>query len=898
MRAHQTPVVAYNPATNTPWRVIHVNNSVTTGGSGTVESPFSTLAGGNAAATNPYDVVLVAVGKGPYDTTASPSLNTTFSPLAANQYLIGDGANFFVPTVCCGNINIAPGAAGTPVLTNPTGPSINITDGLFVNNFKIENSAIGIVGTGNLSSPERGSAVTNVTITGNGTPGQQGIFIDNATGAASFSKVSISGMSNGAVVVDGGDPTITFKDGSITNTTGHILQVNNTTGGSVTLTAQPGQPFTETGDGILVENAAGDVNVTGAKITSKKDGIKVVNSSGTQQFNDIAIDGVGGAGFAGVNLQDNKGTSQFNNLTITSTNATAGFLANNVNTVDVTGNSSVTSVGSPAVSMTKVADADITFKTVSSSDSPTNGVLLDNVAGTFAVSSSMTIKDATQDGLVIRNSPNLTVTVPVTSVTSTAGNGIVLQNNAVDATKVSLGQVNVVTKAGAGLIATKAGVTTAGGSIDATGGAAIQASASDLNVTLASASSTDSSGAGLSITQTGGSAQITKTTITSPTGNGINAVDNKAGFTADFGETTVTGIENGGIGVNLVNAATPVPPTVYTFNTLDVTTLDGTGLLAKNAGTVEFGAPASITAAGGAAIDLENTQGTTGGAAGFTFLSLSSTDSTYNGIRLNNLNSDLTVQGTTTISGAAGPSLLIMDSVAPPATDSILFNTVNINNRKNIGMKVDGIYGQVQVANLNIDNANNVAGSAVLIDNTTNPLDPAGTGSGRVYLNGGTISNAQGNAIEVNDALARITGMTITGFQGQGILATAGTGQETTVQVANSTITTVLGVDGLSLLASGGGIVNGTIKSSSISVPGNAINAVVSDAASTLNLNAFGNIQTTAYVLNNVAAGGTLNIVQPNTAVLSAENNGAVVNTPGAGAITTGVTPPVPDPTP
>jgi hypothetical protein len=187
----------------------------------------------------------------------------------------------------------------------------------------------------------------------------------------------------------------------------------------------------------------------------------------------------------------------------------------------------------------------------------------------------------------------------------------------------------------------------------------------------------------------------------------------------------------------------------------------------------------------------------------------------------------------------------------------------------------------------------------VLIENTTDPSDPTGTGSGRVYFNGGTISNAQANAIDVSNALASVTGMTVTGFLGQGVRASAGAGQQTTVQVSNTTISSLVGIDGIRLQASGGGIVNGTIASSTIDVPVIAVNAIVADGASAIQLNAFDNIATTAFELNNVDVAGTLQITQPDTAAMSAANNGASITTAGLGTITgNGTTPPVPPPTP
>ena len=748
------------------------------------------------------------------------------------------------------------------------------------------------------------SVVTNVAIGGNGTANQQGIFIKDAAGAADFRDVSITGMSTGSVAVDGGDPVIDFREGTITNTIDNLLQVSGTIGGSVTLVSKPATPFVETGDGIIVENAVGNVTVEGATITSKKDGIRVAASAGNQNFNDIAIKGAGGIGYAGVNLQGNSGATRFNNLTITTKDST-GFLAVGDNLIDVSGTNSVSSTNAPALSLTTVADADITFNTVASTNSTSNGVLIDGVKGAFTVNTSLTVINPAADGFVVKNSPDLTVSVPITTVTNANKNGVVLQNNdSTDATKVSLGQLTVTTKDGAGLIATNASATVLGGTIDATGGASISANTAALDVTLVSATSTDSLSHGLDLTAASGELNIATTTVTTPAVNGINAVDNVAAFKADFGSTKVVGIANGAVGVNITNTTDPTPDTVYSFNSLDVTTVDGTGMLAKNGGTINVNGSAQITAAGGAAINLENTTGTTSNVvgSGFTFLNLTSTDSVTNGIRLNNLNSNLTVTGATSIVGASATSILITDTLTPPATDSISFNNVDITNRFNLGLMVDGIFGQVQLANLNIDNANNTAGDAVLISNTTNTSDPSGSGSGRVYIYGGTIANSNGNGIEVTNALVEISGTTISGATAQGIIANAGTNQQSTVTVTNSIITGVAGIDGVRLQSTNNGILNATVATSLIDVQVNSLNAIVFDALGTINLNATGNFGTGggppaagSFILNNA---GTLQIEQASTADLTLANNGVTVTQLGVPINFNGLTPIVPPPTP
>jgi hypothetical protein len=160
VRAHQTPIVATNPENGTPWRVIHVNNAATAGGTGTAESPFTTLAAGNAAATNPYDIVFVNRGNG-----TATGYDTTFAFKAQTQYLIGDGASFLLPTACCGPLQLATNTSGLrPLLSNPAGPTPSVLidgplgGGATVANFQITGSDVGIAGTGNLSGLPRSGA--------------------------------------------------------------------------------------------------------------------------------------------------------------------------------------------------------------------------------------------------------------------------------------------------------------------------------------------------------------------------------------------------------------------------------------------------------------------------------------------------------------------------------------------------------------------------------------------------------------------------------------------------------------------------------------------------------------------------------------------------------------------
>jgi hypothetical protein len=290
VRAHQTPEVAINPETGTPWRVIHVNNAGTAPGTGTTETPFTTLAAADAAATNPWDVVLVSRGDG-----TSTGYNTEFSFNAPNQSLVGIGSPFYLASVCCGPINIA-GPTGTlPLLSNPAGASVFIdgavAGGATVANLQITGSGVGIEATGNLNGLPtaafpggRPTTVDNVSITGSGTTDpQQGVYLQDTTGTANFTNTAIANMTQGGLVVDGGDPTVNYQ-GSITNDStgdavpaGYLVAIQDMTGGTVNLavgaapaSATVSNQISDTGGkGLLITGNASATTINMANVTLK-----------------------------------------------------------------------------------------------------------------------------------------------------------------------------------------------------------------------------------------------------------------------------------------------------------------------------------------------------------------------------------------------------------------------------------------------------------------------------------------------------------------------------------------------------------------------------------------------------------------------------------------------------
>ena len=552
VRAHQTPIMAINEATGTPYRVIHVDNAAPTGGSGAVESPLTTLAAASAAATNPYDIVFVHRG---LSRTSTP-YGGSFVFGNVNQYLVGDGLGFQLLSACCGPISLSTGPGLTPLLSNPAGDSVSIDGaiaaGATVAGIDIIGSRTGIYATGPLTSAAgRGLTVHNVSISGNGTTAdQEGIFLDKASGKATFSETAIANMTtagfaiagaaagpldvdyqgsitndtklnggavapivyiadtqggtiklatgggaagatvpnqisdtggsgiqivnnaaattiaignvsltdnvqtaiavvddqatttitadagtgivkrtNGAAIsVLGGSPTFDYL-GPITNglptsgaTSSYLLSVADTTGGSVTLTA-PGTPFIDTGNGISINNAAGDVTLAGAgaKITSVGgQGILIdgAGSTGNFLFSNATILG---ATAAGVLINGAPGSTEFQNLTINLSSASAaGFQASGAGPITATaGTNSIAtaSTSQPAVEIVGSGPIDMSFTTISSGNTATvpaspTAMIFNTSPGTFNVTSKFTVGGGTGSTANVTNDGSATVNLP------------------------------------------------------------------------------------------------------------------------------------------------------------------------------------------------------------------------------------------------------------------------------------------------------------------------------------------------------------------------------------------------------------------------------------------------------------------------------------------------------
>lgn len=164
------------------------------------------------------------------------------------------------------------------------------------------------------------------------------------------------------------------------------------------------------------------------------------------------------------------------------------------------------------------------------------------------------------------------------------------------------------------------------------------------SVTFAGTIAGSGSGAAALVDGSNGAVDLSGTAISKTAGRIVH-VRNRTGGTVTFG--TVSGTAS----VDAVAVEANAPAAVTTFSAgLNVTTTNARALFANNGGTVNVAGTSSVlTATGAAALDAA---GTTFGGGG-SFATVSSTNSTAEGVRLSNVTGALTMSGGA-ISGSTG----------------------------------------------------------------------------------------------------------------------------------------------------------------------------------------------------------------------------------------------------
>ena len=308
VRARQNAVVATNPITGQPWRVIHVDNTTTSpvAGNGSITNPVAALGGSppgtiptaESLATQPYDIIFVhsssiAYSNNPANTippaTALPNTNM-FTFQQSNQYLIGEGSPQTIPTLECGNLvvsEIVNSSLYPTIIPQASDTAIFIPaaqTGETISGFNIRASTG--VGIDSKSTSGR-NFINNVAIT----DGQTGILIEGAASYDINGDVALSNQS-GFGLLNNGTGETSLTDVSITDVSGSAIETSAgiIDADSVTISGSGA-------DGIrLVGTNDPRLELTSSSITNSTNSGIVTASNGSVDIRSSQITGSGDAG--------------------------------------------------------------------------------------------------------------------------------------------------------------------------------------------------------------------------------------------------------------------------------------------------------------------------------------------------------------------------------------------------------------------------------------------------------------------------------------------------------------------------------------------------------------------------------------------------------------------------
>ena len=438
VRSHQTPLVAINPATGTPWRVLHVDNTATGAGVGTAAAPFTSLGDAATAATNPFDIVYIHAGAGAATPYVTPAGGFRFG--APNQYLVGAGSGLLIPTVSCGNRAFFAGDSPGlfPVITNPIGTAIVMDQpDATVSHVQIVGSQTGISDGTGVSIPSV-STISDVVIQGNGGPFQRGIQIANSTGTFNIENTRLQNLTN---------------DGLVVSAAGGIVNVSNSSFTSIT-----GNAILASGDGVVVTASASQIAGTvGTAVRATGDNAQV--SLNAASISDTAGNAILASGTgAKVDVVASRITNTTGSALVTTVSGTGAVITAKATTIDRTGNPAVairgtaSAVSLDATSITNVtgdgavvAGTGARFEMTNASRIGTttgNGVSVTGTNGFAAISGRSIIENVGGDGI---NSTGGSIRLTDSTIRTAGGDGI--DATSVDGNNVVWVQGSTITSA-------------------------------------------------------------------------------------------------------------------------------------------------------------------------------------------------------------------------------------------------------------------------------------------------------------------------------------------------------------------------------------------------------------------------------------------------------------------
>jgi hypothetical protein len=651
--------------------------------------------------------------------------------------------------------------------------------------------------------------------------------------------------------------------------------------------------------GISIQNSSAAVTVTAMPIVGAATGINLQNNTGSFDF--VGMQTVTGSTATGVLLSGNSAPVTFDNLQISATTGTGLSATNQTGLLTIT-TGAISAAAGTGVNIDNSAIATaaplaITLASVNSAGG-TNGINLNNTAGTFTVSGSGTtagsggtIGDSTGAGVAITGESG-TVALNYMNINNPVGDGIDVTNTAAAGTVT-------LTGAQIALAGTQTGVNVNGNS-------------GTLNLNGATVTG---GGVGLNVAGSSGTENVASFTATNAA-TGINLATDTGTFNAT-GTTTVTGSTVDG--VDLSTNAGPVA-----FANLQMNATTGTGLAVLNqTGTLTISAGA-ITAADGTGVSINN-GATTPAPLAITLASVNASGGT-NGINLNNAAGNFTVigSGTTTgsggtISDTTGAGVAMMGesgtvalnymNITNPAGDGVDVNNsaaganvtltgtqialsgsqfgVNVNQNSGTftldgatvtgggtALRIQNSSGTNDLANFTATNS----ATGILVNNNTGTIDATGTT---------TVTGSTNNGVRVDDNSAPVT------FDNLQIAATSGTGLESTGQTGTLTISagsiSNANGEGVNINGPGAGVPL-AVTLQSVNATGGANGISLTNAAGTFTVTGTGTTAGSGGTISGSASDGIVIGREIGTVSLSNMNvtnpggDGVNLNTPSATA--------------
>lgn len=606
-----------------------------------------------------------------------------------------------------------------------------MTDGLTFQITGTAASASALNGAGDdaisITGLSSSSGTNSITITNSG---GGAVTVDGATTAAlrldnigGTTSTTVTGMTitntpRGVIGTTSAASSLTyaFSNNNFTTTTGTIVDINNPQADTDVEFSMTGQQFASTSGNALVLQGNPDsllavtaLGITGNVLTGGA-GFAFTHclfdadtaTGGTQQVSVAGLTiGTSGSPLGGnaLSMTSCAGDVSLGSVNLDTTTG-AAFTATNLGPFSVasTGGNLVADAGA-AVNISGITSG-LTFSTLTSTNSSTDGITASNVGGTFEVTGATTINHAgAADGIDISGSAGATFTFDDLSVTTANGIGLRFDNNAVAA-----GTLNVSA--------------TTSATISATGGPALSLNNIGGTATFNSASSTTSASTGILLNTYAGTLNVQGGTISNAATAGVDVTAGSGTITYDGAITT-----NSGRTVDIDN----VDSGSVTFGGTHTATAGSTGVLIN-------GCDATVTFNGSVTL---GTSGSNLTSTGLTIQGANTGDVDFLGNMVVNTNAATGINiiggGTITINGGT-------NSIATTSAPAILINGATIDG--------NGVTDGIVFESIDV----NGSGSVGISLNTTGSGRFVVTGSGTTDTSGGTITNVTQRGFEAINA--------------------------------------------------------------------------------------------------------------------------------------------------